>query len=153
MRRFKFRLQTVLNHRETIERLREQDFATASGILRTLEAKLEALREEFRRILQGRPGSKSGEAFDPSVILDRERYLKTLEIAIAEAESRVSKARVVVEQTRQELVRARQAREAVTRLREKEHAAYLAEQLREEQTRLDEIATMRHVRAQKERVA
>ena len=44
MRRFRFRLETVLNHRETIETLREQDFASAQGQLQAIEARIAALR-------------------------------------------------------------------------------------------------------------
>ncbi len=147
MRRFKFRLETVLRHRETIESLREQEFATAQGHLAAIEARIAALREEFSRTVAERPGSAPGESFEAQAILARERYLETLLAAIAAQERRADALRAQVEEKRQALVAARQAREAVSRLRDKDLLAHTALGLKLEQEALDELATLRHIRA------
>src|SRR5690349_12954571 len=110
MRRFNFRLETVLRHRETLESLCEQEFAQAQGRLAAIEARIAALREEFARTLTGRPGAAPGEHFDAPAIYDRERYLQTLQAAIDQQQRRSEAARVIVEEKRQALVTARQAR-------------------------------------------
>jgi flagellar export protein FliJ len=147
MRRFRFRLETVLNHRKTIETLREQDFAGAQGQLQAIEARIAALREEFRQTVAGRPGGVTGERLNAPAILDRERYLETLLAAVAQQERRADAVRVQVEEKRQALVAARQAREAVSRLRDKDLIAHVALGHKLEQDALDELATLRHIRA------
>lgn len=146
MKRYKFRLETVLRYRETIENLREQDFQTAQGLLIGIERKRDALRDEYRETLLGRPGGTSGENFDAHGICDRERYIETLLAGIATQERILEAARIVVEEARRALVVARQAREAVTQLREKDYSAYIAQSLQLEQATLDELATLRYTR-------
>src|SRR6187200_517665 len=118
MRRFHFRLETILRHRETIEDLREQDFATAQGIVQAIEARIAVLREEYRNTLLSRPGGHAGEPFDARSIYDRERYLETVQAAIEQQERRREAALIVLEEKRIALVAARQAREAVSHLRD-----------------------------------
>ena len=146
MRRFIFRLETVLKHRETLENLREQEFAQAQGHLQILQTRLTGLRDEFARVVSGRPG-RAGEHFDAHTIFDRERYLETLQAAIGQQERRVETAEIVVEEKRQLLMTARQEREAVTQLREKDQFEHTAQAQKVEQDGLDELATLRHVRA------
>lgn len=147
MRRYKFRLEAVLRHRETIEGLREQDFAFANGQLDLILTRLTGLQEEHRRTLQARPGSIPGERFDAAGIFTRERYLETLQVQITFQEQQAEAARVVAEAMRRALVEARQARQAVERMREKDLAEYTLECRRLEQDTLDELATLRHARA------
>lgn len=153
MRRYKFRLEAVLRHREIIEELREQEFAAANGVLEVILARIAALWEEFNRTVAERPGAEAGQPFDPHIIVDRERYLQTLQAEIASQERRADAARIVVEEARQALVVARQGREAVSRLREKDRAAYILEAQRHEQNTLDEMATVRHLQAVRARAS
>jgi flagellar FliJ protein len=146
MRRFVFRLETVLRHRETLENLREQEFAQAQGHLLTLQARLTGLREEFDRVLAGRPG-RAGEHFDAHTIFDRERYLEVVQAAIGQQQRRVETAQIVAEEKRQSLMTARQARQSVSQLREKDLSTHTALAQKVEQDGLDELATLRHVRA------
>lgn len=147
MRRFRFRLETVLEYRETLERLREQEFLTAQGQLQALELRIAALRADYRATLVARPGCLPGEHFDAPGIQDRERYLAAALEHITRLERSADAARVVLEEKRVALVQARQAREAVSRLREQELQAHTAEALKQEQETLDEMATIRHVAA------
>src|SRR5579862_1476774 len=103
MRRFRFRLETVLSYRETIEALREQEFVAAQGRLSAIEAQIATLREEFRQTVAGRPGGAEGERLDAQAIYDRERYLETLQAAIALQERRADAARMQAEEKRRAL--------------------------------------------------
>jgi len=152
MRRFIFRLETVLRHRETIEGLREQEFVSAQGHLQTLLFRLTTLRDEFARIVSARPG-KAGESFDAGLIFDRERYLQTVQAAIDQQERRVETAQIVAEEKRAALLTARQAREAVSQLREQEQTAHMALAQKLEQDALDEMATLRYIRANSRQAA
>lgn len=148
MQRYKFKLETVLRHREIIESLREQDFATANGILQLTIAKIAGLKADFDRTVHERPGSVSGERIDAPAVLDRERYLLTLQTLVEQEQRRAEAARIVVEETRRALVAAKQARETVSRLKDRKQQAHKELYLRLEQNALDELATQRFVRTQ-----
>ena len=144
MRRFQFRLEAVLRHRELIEELREQSYMTAQGELVKQQAKLSSLKERYRETVAGRPGGAPGEQFDASSIHGRERYLEALQASIDRQMRWVEAAHIVAEEMRRALVAARQAREAVSRLQEKDLKAHQALALKLEQSALDELATLRH---------
>ena len=147
MKKFVFRLEAVLRHRKTIEEIFEQHFAKAQGEFLILQTGLTGFQSEFNRVVSERPG-RDGEHFDAHIIFDRERYLETLQSAIDQQERRVATAKILVEEARERLLVARQAREAVSQLRDKELALYTATALKAEQAELDELATLRHVRQQ-----
>ncbi len=153
MRRFIFQLEAVLRHRETIENLREQDYSMAQGQLLAAEARIAELRREFRDTIAGRPGTVSGQKFDAPAILDRERYLESLLAGIEQQERRAETARIVAAEMLKALVAARQAREAVTSLKEKEKAAYVSLSLKQEQDTMDEMATLRYTRVTEQQKA
>jgi flagellar export protein FliJ len=150
MKRFTFRLETVLRHRELLENLREQAFLTAQGEVLAIEAIIAQLRDEFRRTASERPGTSPGEMLNPGALLNRERYLEALQATIHQEQWRLEAAKVKAEERRRELVEARQAHEAVKKLREKDLAAYTTAMLHTEQELLDEQATIRHIRALRE---
>ncbi len=145
MRKFKFRLETVLRHREILESLKEQEFETAQGRLLAIEARIVQLREEFRQTVAGGAVTKIGQLLDPSKILDRERYLETILASIAQLIRHAESARIVAEEIRLELVVCRQAREAVAHLRDKALEEHQLEGHKQEQNLLDELATIKHV--------
>ena len=146
MKRFKFRLETVLRQREILETLREQEFATAQGQVIALESRIRVCREEIARIVSGRDEDLTGGVLDSAVMLNRERYLQTLNGAIGALEYHLEGAKIVAEETRLALVAARQARQSVAKLREKDWTEYTALVLKQEQDVLDEQATLRYIR-------
>jgi flagellar export protein FliJ len=147
MQRFRFRLEAVLRHRETIESLREQDFAAAQSVVRGIEARIAQLWHEFRRVVMGRPVGEAYQPFDATQIYDRERYLETVQAAIAQQERKLEAAQIVLEEKRVALVAARQARESVSHLHNRDLIAHVALCNKLEQDALDEMATLRHTRA------
>ncbi|HLK56628.1 MAG TPA: flagellar export protein FliJ [Chthonomonadaceae bacterium] len=144
MRRFQFRLETVLRHRELIVELREQSYTTAQGHVLAAEAKLSELQAQYREVVAGRPGGTPGVQFDASEIQGRERYLETLQAAMERHQRRRDAARIVAEQMHAALIAARQAREAVARLHTKALQTHQALIRQIEQNALDELALLRH---------
>src|ERR1051326_9560246 len=105
MKKFEFRLATVLKHREVLEELRDQEFALALGRHEQARLQLEALREHFRQTVADR-----GAEFDGPAIQSRETYLQTVQHRISEQEERVEVARLIVEEMRAAMVAAQQGR-------------------------------------------
>ncbi len=149
MRRFQFRLESVLHHRALIEGQKEQEYVRTQNRLLEIERKLAQLQQACEEVLQGRGGKTGERNFDIHAITNRERYLASLILRIESVEREIEAARTVMAEARLAMVKARQEREAVTKLREKAHAEYLAEQQKQEQDTLDDMTTLRYKRSQR----
>jgi flagellar export protein FliJ len=139
MRRFRYRLETVLRHRATLERLRLQAFAEVQQQLAEADRRLAALADERSRLQATWP-----RRIDLADIERREFYLGVL----AQREAREQRVREGIaarlEEERAALLEARRARQAMESLRAKAYEDYLLDVQRSEQNLLDEIATTRH---------
>ena len=86
MKRFSFRLETLLGHRKMLEDLRDQEFALAQGRHEQARLQLEALEEHYSRTLAERPVVDGEAQFDAPAIQSRERYLEAVRVRIDEQE-------------------------------------------------------------------
>ncbi|MCX6380197.1 MAG: flagellar export protein FliJ [Armatimonadetes bacterium] len=149
MRRFQFRLESVLHHRTLIEGQKEQEYVKTQSSLLVLERKLSHLQQVHEEVLQGRGGAAGEHSFDIHAIMNCERYLASLVQRIESVEREVEAARIVMVEARLAMVKARQEREAVTKLRAQAHTEYLIEEQKQEQDTLDDLATLRFKRSQR----
>src|SRR5579871_2522433 len=117
MRRFKFRLEAVLKHRLAVEEGKLRAMAAVQAEMAAVEERLAGLREEFDQTVGRRPAS-----IDVADISRRERYVDTLVARITDEERLADIIRSRLDEARKSLVEARQAREAVERIREKDYA-------------------------------
>ena len=141
MRRFKFRLEAVMKHRAVVEEQKLQAFATVPREMAESDVRIAVLRAEYESTVASRP-----EHIDVADIARRERYIDTLNVQIAEEERVREGISARLDDARAALIVARQAREAIERIREKDYFAHLQSAVREEQIAIDEIATLRHAR-------
>ncbi len=157
MKRFTFRLETLLEHRKILEKLRDQEFAAAQGRHELAMSQLDALEAHYQQTIADRPAplvpqiwgeGGPGTPFDAPAILSREKYLEAVQIQIGQQRERVEIARLIAEEMWAAMVAAKQAREAVSRLRDKDFADYKAEAQRKAQESMDEIASVQFVRQQ-----
>ncbi|MCL5283167.1 MAG: flagellar export protein FliJ [Armatimonadetes bacterium] len=144
MRRFKFRLQTLLNVRERLEDMAEQKLALKLAAQAEAEAKLKAILDEKERVLLS-PITAAGNAWGKrlDLLLQRERYLQTLDEQAGRAQYELDVAKRSTEQARSDLVKARTDREVVSRLRQKALEAHRQSLLSTEQAQLDDLTLMR----------
>jgi flagellar export protein FliJ len=148
MKRFVFRLETVLRHREIVSELREQEFAQAHGRYEVAQKRFEDLETHHRETVAKRPGADGVSSFNAAAIQSREKYLEALSAQILQQYERVEVARMIADEKRAQMVSARQAKEAVVKLRDKDLAAHQAEVEHKTQEALDEIASVRFQRQQ-----
>ncbi|HSV73878.1 MAG TPA: flagellar export protein FliJ [Chthonomonadales bacterium] len=142
MRRFRFKLQAVLQQREAAERNRLLALAGFQQEMRACEERIEAIVCERARVLADWPRN-----VDLQDYALREAYLDGLDAkAQRETELRETIADRL-ERARDALVEARRARESITRLKEHAYEQYVAEARREEQATLDDLAVLRHRRS------
>ena|SRR5207302_4002813 len=141
MRRFKFRFEAVLKHRAVMEDMRAHAVAAVQQELAACEARLAGLRERYERTLADRPN-----LLDLMEIALRESYVDSLRSRI-EQEERIHEGIVArIEDARVALVAARQAREAIAKIRDRDHEKHVYLAHKAEQDRLDEIGMTRHGR-------
>lgn len=138
MRKFKFRFEAVLKHRAVMEDMRAHAFAAVQRELVQCEARIADLRARYDRTVAERPDS-----LDFVDIALRESYADSLRTRI-EQEQRIHEGIAArLEDARKALVGARQAREAIERIRERDEAKHLYLAHKAEQDRLDEIGLSR----------
>jgi flagellar FliJ protein len=139
MRRFKFRLETVLRQRTAREEKCLREFAAAQNEKAACEARLAAYRAERERTILERP-----EPPDPEDEIRREFYLDGLNARMEHEEKVREGIAARLESARIALMAARHAREALERVKENDFNEYKMLNAREEQHALDEVATMRY---------
>ena len=141
MRRFRFKLETVLRHRQLMESQRLAELAAVQEELRGCDALLAELHDDVERTLRDWPGVVNVVDFAL-----REQYIDAVAARIVREEHVREGVVSRLDEARAGLIRARQAREMIERVREKAHGVYLAEAERAAQAALDEIASVRHGR-------
>jgi flagellar protein FliJ len=145
MPRFIFRLQPVLRHRERIEEQKKQIFAREQRALAQAIAERDALR--------GKREALAAELITEHKNLDGESlrlayaHLDFLAREITAADYHVMACEGAVERARLVLVAATKERKILERLRERQHEAFMREQLRLEQRDLDDDNARRYQRS------
>jgi flagellar export protein FliJ len=141
VRRFRFKLETVLRHRQLMESQRLQQLATVQEELRVCDALIAELRDDVDRTLREWPTVVNVVDFAL-----REQFIDAVAARIVR-EQRVREGIVArLDDARAALILARQERETIERVREREHQEYVAAADRAAQGALDEIAAIRHGR-------
>lgn len=143
MRRFRFKLQDVLEVREFQEEAAKARLAEKAGACAILELRLEenaALTLEAAKARFRKGGStadfQAGERYAIRLSRERERLMKAL--AVAEAEREVA---------RELYVEASKAKELIQKLRERAEEEYYKSERREEFKALDDMAAIARARA------
>lgn len=141
MQKFKFKLETVLKHRAALEEQAMRTFAAVQSELAACVARIAALEMEFQQVVSNR--SKS---FEVEEIALRERHLDALRGRIDDQERLREGLEARLDDARKHLVKSRQDREMVERLRQIELAEHARKALKADQDAIDEMATLRHGR-------
>lgn len=146
MKKFKFRLQKVMEFKEEIERQRMLDLGKAKKRVSAEDRKLEQLWQkdgEYRKQIE----EKEKEYIINPVEMDLYyRYLKKLGIDMESQKERIQAAKSKMEATRQILLAATKERKILEKLKEKKYFAYATEIARKEQFNLDDLANTAFIR-------
>lgn len=145
MKRFKFRLQTLLDQRLAkeeqllwelgeIRREEAQEIERLRGLERRLDETCRAMEEALR---ESKPVAE---------VIQRDEFAKATRDDIRVQELTIEAVRARVEAKRVEVVRAMQDRQVLEALRDKQEREYMLAVAREEQNQLDEMASVRYAR-------
>jgi flagellar protein FliJ len=140
---FKYKFSTLLNVRKIQENIAQQAFSQAQRYVKTLMAMRDqvlARRDVLRAELMTRmrPGLSATEV---KIYYD---FLSHLENGLKRMDENIKTAEHQVDMKREELLRAKRASKAITRLKEIHQARYDEALRKKDMIFLDEIAVLRH---------
>ena len=144
MRKFAFRFETVLKHRTIIEEMKALAFGRVEIELSQCDDRIALLQATVKDTYSLSPMTLEG---DPLI---RERYLEALREKIRHENIIRNEIMTRLNQARTELVKARQDRESIDRIKQNDLLIYKREALKSEQDILDDIASIRARRREME---
>ncbi|HEY3330535.1 MAG TPA: flagellar export protein FliJ [Capsulimonadaceae bacterium] len=144
MKRFKFRLQAVLEQRTRIETQAKLSFGEAQQALVKAKQLLDELIDVRSAILNELGQRRISGDFCPDESRIYQEYLKTIANCIHDQEAYVRDLTTTAEAFRLNLVGASTNRQIVDKLKDKAHESHVHEATVAEQNMIDEMATVRH---------
>jgi flagellar FliJ protein len=139
--KFHFRLEALLDHRRNLEKERQRSVAQAQqeiqALITTIKTAQQRIADENRSLsttqLTGR--------LDMAAIAFGKRYVGNLHVQIMLTAQKLGAAEQKLAAARAALLEAAKARKVIEKLREKQHARWLAELERKDASQMDEIGT------------
>ena len=144
MKPFRFPLQAVLTLRMNQENKALETFARALAVFERLAAQVRTLQGEIDGVL-GQRRDLLRHAAPARDVQQLQQALRGLQQNLRGYQAEMEKAKAVMDEKAQALAEARQKREVVEKLEEKQMASYEARFARAEQKSLDEFATLKTV--------
>ena len=142
MKPFNFSLSTVLQVRETEEQQARENHATAQEALDVLLMKQRLVEEDIESNL-----AACRQAFDGQVrsgtIAHLQAALRELRVQLEAFQPEVQRLSTAAQARFQELLQARQRRESLEKLKDKQHTAHRQHEARTEQQAIDELVLLR----------
>lgn len=145
---FRFRLETLLRLRMAERDQRRADLAKALRAEAMLQAEQARLQGEQQGQVNTSRQLKAPGAANVDALLQSHRYERVLEAQSKHVASQLAQVQTEVERRRQVLVEADRQVRVLEKLRERQAAAYQAQQSRLETKQLDEAGLVAHQRRQ-----
>ena len=140
MKKFRFRLESILKHREGVEKQKHISLSQVHELVlgeeqRLLEAQglLDEARDELKT-------QENGGEIDLPRVRQQMAYTDSLRQRVSGLLGRVRELEARLARRREEAIGARRNRKVIESLKERRHGEYLREAGRDERIRLDDIA-------------
>jgi len=146
MKKFQFRLEKILTHKERLFDVARAKHAEALRSLQMAEAALHELREKYSQCLSDL-SQQMKKNFHVRELGPYYRFMTFTKREIAEQSKLVCAAIEEEEKKRQELMQAAKEKEALVKLKNKQFSEYSYALNKEEQDFLDEVSSNKHARA------
>lgn len=145
MKKFKFRLQSILDTRAKALEDRQIEFGFIQADLQKQQAALENLQLTKKNNTQSLENLLSqGQSIDFSLINTYKNYIEKLKGDLIAQNEIISQTKIRLEEKKQEVIEALKAKTMLDKLKEKDLREFLKELDRLETQELDEIAISRH---------
>jgi flagellar FliJ protein len=151
MKKFKFRLEKILKHKERLFNIARIEHAKALERLRNEEAVLHELRERYSQCLS-ELAQQMKKVFHVRSLGPYYRYMTFTKNEIAQQSKIVCAAIEEEEKKRAVLLEAAKEKESLIKLRDRQYAEYSYAVEREEQIFIDDLNSTKYARALRESV-
>ncbi len=141
--KFRFRLQTVLDHRERLKKQAEEAYLLALSDLNKEKQRLEGYYEQIRltRVSQATSTQRGG--VTGGELAHQSEFIAGVAVKIERQKDVVREHQAIVEEKLQEYQVRAKDHEVLVKLREKKWQLFRLENKKREQKHMDELATMR----------
>jgi flagellar protein FliJ len=139
MKKFKFKLEVVLNERKRVEDLRLREWVLAKRILQSMIDELAAMEQRLKKAF--REATDTG-ANDPAMLSTIESFIQGTKIRIVWKKRDIERGAKLTERKRLEYVHASQKRAMLDKLKEKQLEQFREEVKMRELKELDDIYIM-----------
>lgn len=149
-KKFKFRLQSVLEYREFLENMRKMELAEKQQQYQKEKDRGDFLRKrriEYHEAMRKEIGK---EELQIPMLSSYQNYLVVIETQIIVQDDKTAKSLVEVKKKQEILMEARRQKEVIVRLKEKAFEEYKYELAQDEQKVLDEVANVRFMRMKRQ---
>ncbi len=151
MPKSRFRLASVLDYREQVVDLRQQELARLENELLKEQETLARLRASITALSQDIKSAQQGGALDPGDLMFKFQHLRRLGEQEQRQIARLAEVSERVEAKRTELREAMQDKQVLEKLKERQLAQQRVEENSEESQLMDEIGVMRFLRNEQEK--
>jgi flagellar FliJ protein len=145
MKRFKFKLRTVLKVKTRVEEERQRQLQSAESVRQAARQQLQQCQGELTGVMQEYQYRMQGR-FDRYLATDYHQYICWINCKIKTATAYLLQCETKVAYARQRLLAATRERKVLDKLRERAYQNYRREELKNEIAFLDELGTGRFVR-------
>ncbi len=142
MKPFEFSLQAVATLRENEEARAREGYAHAVRLHRQIAAKQQEIESGIHENLV-ESGQSFGQAVHADTVGQSQARLRVLRARLEEFSTEAAHLQAAVNDKWRQLVLARQRREVVSKLRDRQFAAHQAQEVRAGQASMDEMAALR----------
>lgn len=139
MKKFIFKLESLLNFRRKREELVVQELAEAQGAEMRIFGKIVEMKKTISAVIEDSKSYKKTSIQIDSLIISR-NYLELLKKQLAALEADLVKAKEKVLKVKEKLAEAVKARKIIEKLKESQFAAYRKEYNKQDNLQMDEIA-------------
>jgi len=147
MKKFSFRLETLLQHRHHLEEKERTKFSAIRNELMAEMKRVQALRTEQARTLAGLAQRKSGNC-DLREIIWHYRFLDRIALELERAAKRIAEVEGRLEAQKQVMIEAMRDKKVLENLRSKRKKEYLTVLERTEQKAVDDVVVTRYAHKQ-----
>ena len=140
MAKFIFKLEAVLRQRDLVEQQCQREMAVAQGELVLVQAELKRLDDVVKTAVNDLRQNQLVGVLNLSFLAAHRRFMMAMQKQGLLQLQRVDTAKEKVAGVRVKLAEAAKQKKIIEKLRERQHAAWLAEGARREMADLDEIA-------------
>ncbi len=145
MKKFKFNLQPLLDHKEMLEELARKDYMEIADKLRKEEERLKVYVDLYRRFSENLDTMKK-DGMEVSELRFQYRYIDSIKEFIESQKKLIAELKKAAEEKRAELTRASINKKVVEKAKERKKEEYDREVKRQEQKIMDEVAVSGFVR-------